>query len=185
MVVSRIRGFCFLFYILFCDEELAVRLIKRLSSVSNTMFPVLYGFSIATFLFSFDVINERKASAVFIILRYVTAIAGAFLTKLYFNQYDQFKSVVNKNSTAGFSKLTAWCKCVFFWGVIYFGLGMGTIMVLFLAYILFFANIFPSFNDIVSICVHSSIYIYRAWFIGSFVIGNVLYIKYYHTKKVN
>jgi hypothetical protein len=147
------------------------------------MFPVLYGFSIATFLFSFDVINERKAAAVFIILRYVAAVAGGLIAKAYAKQYGRFESAANKNGTAGFSKLTVWCKCVFFWGIIYLGLGMGTFTLLIFAYLLFFANIFPSFNNVVSICVHSSVYIYPAWIIGGFALGNFLYIKYYHTKK--
>jgi hypothetical protein len=147
------------------------------------MFPLLYGFSIAPLLFSFDVINERKAPAVSLRLRYVTAIAGGFLTKAYAKHYGRFKPAANKNGAAGFSKLTAWRKRVFFWGIIYLGLGMGTFMVLILASILFFANIFPSFNDAVSICVRSSVYIYPAWIIGGFIIGNFLYIKYYHTKK--
>ncbi|MDR2509693.1 MAG: hypothetical protein LBC77_03500 [Spirochaetaceae bacterium] len=155
-------------------------LIKKLNEAANNLFPVLHGFSIATFLFVFDVINERKSAALFVILRYVTAIAAAFLTKAYFNQYGRFN--VNKNGAAGFSKLTVWCKCVFFWGVIYFGLGIGTIMTLFLAYLSFFTNIFPSFNDVVSVCIRLSVYIYPAWIIGGFAIGNVLYIKYYHKK---
>ena len=159
--------------------------IKKTRRVINYMVPVLYGFNIATFLFIFDVINERKAAALFIILRYVTAIIGGILIEEYFKYYDCFKPAVNKNSAAGFSKLTVWCKCVFFGGIIYFGLGMGTFLLLLIAYILFFANIFPSFDDVLSICVRLSVFIYWIWIIGGFAIGNVLYIKYYHAKRVN
>lgn len=125
---------------------------------------VSIGFTLATSIFIFDIINERTPSILSIIFRYSAGIIFSAAFKKYSDYYALF--IYDKvNSPVSFKK---WLVCTFIWGISYIGAGFGTICNFILLYILYFCSLPSDFGALAPLIID----IYLLCFTVGFIAGN-------------